>query len=316
MIHNLFTRTIILIVLSGFLNLSGCAVMDRNTPSWSKYRNPDETDKLRLAASSVGQGDPVLLIHGFGASRYSWRYVIEPLAQKYHVIAIDLKGFGESPKPRDDQYSVYEQARLVRNFILENKLKNLHIIGHSYGGGVALATSIYLSISHPDLQKSLTLIDSIAYPQDLPSFVKILATPILGSLIIYAIPNTFQVRNLLKKVYFNDNLIPQNAVDHYADNLSKPNAKYATLTSVRQMLPVDLQQFSENYANLTIPTLIIWSKEDEIVPLGVGERLHENLPNSKLIILNNVGHAVQEEEPSLVLPYLQQFLDTEKARAY
>nr|MBP7954329.1 alpha/beta hydrolase [Nitrosomonas sp.] len=61
-----------------------------------------------------------------------------------------------------------------------------------------------------------------------------------------------------------------------------------------------------------IPTLIIWSKEDEIVPLAVGERLHKNLPNSKLIILNNVGHAVQEEEPSLVLPYLQQFLDMEK----
>ena len=156
--------------------------------------------------------------------------------------------------------------------------------------------------------------DSIAYPQDLPGFVKILATPILGSLIIYTIPNTFQVRNLLKKVYFNDDLISQNAVDHYADNLSKPNAKYATLTSVRQMLPADLQQFSENYANLTIPTLIIWSKEDEIVPLAVGERLHKNLPNSKLIILNNVGHAAQEEEPSLVLPYLQQFLDTEKHR--
>ena len=314
MINNLLTRTIIFTALSGFLSLSGCAVMDKSTPGWSQYRNLDRVNELQLASSSVGKGDPVLLIHGFGASSYSWRYVIEPLAQKYRVITIDLKGFGESPKPRDDQYSVYEQARLVRNFILENKLENLHIIGHSYGGGVALATSIYLSTSHPDLQKSLILMDSIAYPQDLPSFVKILATPILGSLIIYAIPNTFQVRNLLKKVYFNDNLIPQNAVDHYADNLSKPNAKYATLTSVRQMLPADLQQFSENYANLTIPTLIIWSKEDEIVPLAVGERLHKNLPNSKLIILNNVGHAAQEEEPSLVLPYLQQFLDTEKHR--
>lgn len=302
-------------MLSGFLSLSGCAVMDRSTPDWSKYRNPDETNELRLSSSSFGQGDPVLLIHGFGASRYSWRYIIEPLAQKYRVIAIDLKGFGESPKPRDDQYSVYEQARLVRNFILDNKLKNLHIIGHSYGGGVALATSIYLSTSHPDLQKSLILMDSIAYPQDLPGFVKILTTPILGPFIIYAIPNTFQVRNLLKKVYFNDHLIPQNAVDHYAENLSKFNAKYATLTSARQMLPADLQQFSENYANLTIPTLIIWSKEDEIVPLAIGERLHENLPHSKLIILHNVGHAAQEEEPSLVLPYLQQFLDAEKHRA-
>ncbi len=298
-------------VLFAILSLSGCAVMDKNTPGWAQYRNPDQANELRLASSSSGKGDPVLLIHGFGASSYSWRHIVEPLAQQYRVITIDLKGFGKSPKPRDNHYSVYEQARLVRNFILENDLKDVHIIGHSYGGGVALATSIYLSTSHPGLQKSLVLMDSIAYPQELPGFVQILATPVLGPLLIHAIPNTFQVKNLLKKVYFDDDLIPQSAIDHYADNLGQPHAKYATLTTVRQMLPRDLQQFSENYADLTIPTLIIWSKEDEIVPLAIGERLHKNIPHSKLIILSNVGHAAQEEKPSLVLPHLQQFLDAQ-----
>ena len=199
----------------------------------------------------------------------------------------------------------------MRNFIIENNLKDLHIVGHSYGGGVALATSIYLSASHPNLQKSLVLIDSIAYPQELPDFVKVLATPIVGPLVIYALPNTLQVKNLLKKVYFNDALIPQDAIEHYANDLSKPNAKYAVLASVQQMLPTDLQQFSDNYINLTIPSLIIWSREDEIVPLAVGKRLHENLPNSKLVIMSGVGHAVQEEKPTLVLPHLQQFLDTQ-----
>ena len=158
------------------------------------------------------------------------------------------------------------------------------------------------------------LIDSIAYPQDLPGFVRILATPILGPLVIYTIPDTLQVENLLQKVYFNDALIAQSAIDHYAGNLGQPKAKYATLTSARQMLPPDLQQFSDNYANLAIPTLIIWSREDEIVPLAVGKRLHENLPNSKLIVLSDVGHAAQEEKPSLVLPHLLQFLDAESER--
>ncbi len=301
----------VLLLLFVALNFSACAVMDKNTPSWAQYRIPDQANELQLASNSIGTGDPVLLIHGFGASSYSWRHIVEPLAHKYRIITIDLKGFGESPKPRDDAYSVYEQARLVRNFILENNLKDLHIVGHSYGGGVALATSIYLSTSHPNLQKSLVLIDSIAYPQDLPDFVKVLATPILGPLVIYALPNTFQVKNLLKKVYFNDALIPQDAIEHYANDLSKPNAKYAVLASVQQMLPKDLQQFSDNYINLTIPSLIIWSREDEIVPLAIGKRLHENLPNSKLVIMSGVGHAVQEEKPRLVLPHLQQFLDTQ-----
>lgn len=301
----------VFVFLSVILSLGGCAVMDKDIPGWSQYRSPVKASKLQLASKSIGEGEPVLLIHGFGASSYSWRYIVEPLSQKYRVITIDLKGFGDSPKPRDDAYSVYEQASLVRNFILENDLKNLHIVGHSYGGGVALATSIYLSLSHPNLQRSLVLIDSIAYPQELPGFVKMLATPVLGPLLIYAIPNTIQVKDLLKKVYFNDALIPQSAIDHYADNLSKSNAKYATLTTARQILPTDLQQFSENYTDLTLPTLIIWSRDDEIVPLAIGERLHKSLSNSRLIVFSDVGHAVQEEEPSWVLPYLQQFLEAE-----
>ncbi len=304
-----------LTLLLAVITISGCAVMDKNIPGWTQYRSPDKTHELQLAFQSVGTGEPVLLIHGFGASSYSWRHVIEPLAQKNRVIAIDLKGFGNSPKPRDDAYSVYEQARLIRNFILENDLKNLHIVGHSYGGGVALAVSIYLSSSNPGLQKSLILIDSVAYPQELPGFVKILATPVLGPLLTYALPNTLQVKNLLQKVYFNDDLIPQEAVDHYAADLGQPDAKYALLTSARQMLPTDLQEFSENYSSLTIPALIIWSREDEIVPLAVGKRLHENLPNSRLVIMSDVGHAVQEEKPALLIPHLRQFLEAGPNRA-
>ena len=307
-------KILVLMALVGGLALSGCAVMDKNIPGWAQYRTPDQSHELRLASSSTGTGEPVLLIHGFGASSYSWRHIIEPLAQKYRVITIDLKGFGDSPKPRDDAYSVYEQARLVRNFILENDLKNLHIVGHSYGGGVALAVSIYLATSHPDVQKSLVLMDNIAYPQELPEFVKVLATPVLGPLLIHTLPDTLQVKALLKKVYFDDELIPQSAIDHYAANLAKPNAKYATLTTARQILPADLQEFSNNYANLKIPTLIVWSREDEIVPLAIGQRLHEDLPNSKLVVLSDVGHAVQEEKPALLLPHLRSFLEAESNR--
>lgn len=302
---NFFPRLAGLLMI---LNISGCAVMDKNIPGWTEYRNPDQVHGFQLVHQSVGAGDPVLLIHGFGASSYSWRHVIEPLAQQYRVITLDLKGFGDSPKPRDDAYSVYEQARLVRNFILENKLKRLHIVGHSYGGGVALVTSIYLSASNPGLQKSLVLIDSMAYPQELPGFIKILATPVLGPLVTYSLPDAFQVKDLLQKVYFDDALIPQDAIDHYAADLGKPDAKYALLATARQILPPDLQQFANNYTRLAVPTLIVWGKEDEIVPLAIGKRLHDTLPSSELVVLNEVGHAVQEEKPSLLLPYLLHFL--------
>lgn len=93
------------------------------------------------------------------------------------------------------------------------------------------AVDTYLAASHPNLQNSLVLINSIAYPQDLPDSVEVLATPVLGPLLIYTIPNTIQLKSLLKKVYFNDALIPQSTIEHYAGNLDKPHAKYATLTT-------------------------------------------------------------------------------------
>lgn len=292
------------------LTLNGCAVLSKDTTRWSTYSNPDSTHDLQLAYSVTGEGNPLLLIHGFGASSYSWRHMIKPLAEKFRVITIDLKGFGDSPKPRDNFYNVYDQARLIRNFILDQELTQLTLIGHSFGGGVALVTSVYLNTSHPNLQKGLILIDSIAYKQDLPDFVELLATPIIGPMITYLLPDKFQTRRLLEEVYYDKDSIPQTAIDHYAKTLDKNNAKYAILTGARQIIPDDLEQFSKRYREIDIPTLIIWSEDDELVPLSIGKRLHAELPNSNMVTLQKVGHAPHEEKPSLVLPHLMQFLET------
>lgn len=282
--------------------------MEKDIPSWDSYSIADSGESIPLAYQSVGKGNPILLIHGFGASSYSWRYIIEPLAQNHRVITIDLKGFGQSPKPRDGLYSIYEQARLVRNFILEQDLKNLTIMGQSYGGGVALLASILLSELQPKRQKDLILIDSVAYPQKLPDFIRILATPIIGSIILYFIPNKIQVHSLLKKVYYKDDLIPDAAIDHYAKNLEQPNAKYATQQTARQLIPGDMEEVIKQYAKLQVPSLIIWGGEDKIISPEIGERLNAALPNSNLIMLDGVGHAPQEEKPDLILPYIENFL--------
>jgi pimeloyl-ACP methyl ester carboxylesterase len=302
--------TVALIVITHALG--GCAVMDRSIPAWNEYEQGRITNPaIVLQATTYGSGSPVLLIHGFGASSYSWRKLVEPLSQQYQVITLDLKGSGASPKPRDDQYSVYEQARLVRDFINANQLHDLQIVGHSFGGAVAIATSLLLKRSDPDIQTSLVLVDSMAYPQKLPYFINVLATPVLGPLAIHLVPDRMQVRQLLDLVYYNDALIKDESIDNYTAMLGQPDTKYALLQTARQIQPPDLQIFAAQYRTLTLPTLIVWSRDDTIVPLSVGERLDEEIPNSRLQVFSGVGHAVQEEAPQLLLPVLEDFLQTQ-----
>ena len=182
------------------------------------------------------------------------------------------------------------------------------VTGHSYGGGVALLTSIQLSKLQPKRQKDLILIDNAAYPQKLPGFMRILATPILGPMVLYWAPNKIQVHSLLKKVYFKDYLIPEAAIDHYAKNMEQENAKYATLQIARQLMPGDMEEVTKQYTEIKVPTLIIWGSQDEIISPEIGERLNAALPNSHLMMLDEVGHAPQEERPDLILPHIKEFL--------
>ncbi len=103
-----------------------------------------------LHYQAFGEGEPILFIHGLGMTSFTWRHITEPLARGHRVIVVDLKGFGNSPKPRDDQYSIYDQARLICGFILHHDLKKLTLVGNSLGGGVALATTLYLSAHAPE----------------------------------------------------------------------------------------------------------------------------------------------------------------------
>lgn len=289
------------------LVFSGCAAFDKDTPAWDSHLVAN-TEKIELAYQVKGEGEPIVLVHGFGASHYSWRYVIDDLARNHRVYALDLKGFGDSIKPRDNRYSIYDQANLVRNFILHHRLENVTLIGHSYGGAVSLASALYLQQTPGYQPKRLVLIDSIAYKQKLPLFIEILATPLLGPASLEILPNKLQVKVLLQEVYYDDKLITAEAINHYAANLAKDNAKYALIITAKQILPQDLTYFNQQFTRLTLPTLIIASVDDSIVPLAVANKLHQALTRSQLILVKGVGHAIQEEQPQTLLVLLRKFL--------
>src|SRR5208282_4631692 len=115
-----------------------------------------------------GNGKPVILLHGLGANHYSWRHLVLRMPACYQALSFDLKGFGNSPKPHDKKYSLYDQAHLIYNFIVDNRLNDVTIIGHSMGGGVALLVAIELIERIGKRLFSMVLIDSIGYYQPIP----------------------------------------------------------------------------------------------------------------------------------------------------
>lgn len=262
---------------------------------------------LPLHCETFGAGAPVVCVHGFGASSYTWREIRSSLAASHTVYMLDLKGFGESPKPEDGKYTVHDQAALVLQCIDELRLTGLVLIGHSFGGGVALVTALELLRSRPAALSKLILLDAAAYAQPLPAFIRVLTLPVIGPLVQLA-PATMQVRAVLRQAYYDDRLIPDASVEAYAAPLRMPGGLYALRETAKQIVPSDIAAICARYPTIGVPTLLIWGAHDEIVPLGIGERLRQAIPHSRLVVVGEAGHMPHEETPGPVRRAIEEFL--------
>lgn len=275
-------------------------------PGFARLGPPDAPVKLFF--EEKGKGSPVLLIHGFGASTYTWRKVAPPLANTHRVIAVDLKGFGQSDKPFDERYSVFDQAALLKQLILDQDLRDLTLVGHSFGGGVALVLALDEDPRLKGRISKLVLLDTIAYAQDIPVFFRMLDMPVFSHLGVRMVPPVVQTRIALRIAYLDNSKIDDEEVETYAAPLRTAAGKHAIIHSARQIVPEDLAEISERYESITMPTLLAWCDYDRIVPLQVGLKLQRTLPNSSLKIIEGCGHMPQEEQPEATLDLIQGFL--------
>ena len=153
---------------------------------------------VNLYYEDTGEGPPLLLIHGFGASTYTWRHIAPELALTHRVIAVDLKGFGQSDKPFDSRYSVFDQAELLAELIEEKDLRDLTLVGHSFGGGIALMLALEAEQRLEGRIAKLVLLDSIAYPQQIPVFFRMLDVPLVSQIGVRMVPPSVQTRVALQ----------------------------------------------------------------------------------------------------------------------
>ncbi len=158
------------ILLCGF---TSHGVADQYAAALFSYQEFMYQGNISIKYRELNQGHPytMVFIHGFGAASHYWRDLEEHFAGTYNTVALDLKGFGYSAKPKDGKYRVSDQADMVKAFIEAKNLSNIILVGHSMGGAVALLTHFKLK---PGLVKGLILLDNASYGQELPDFVHLL----------------------------------------------------------------------------------------------------------------------------------------------
>jgi pimeloyl-ACP methyl ester carboxylesterase len=288
------------------LLLIGCSAISPVT--WDERIKKSAINPIKLAYEEKGSGHVILFLHGFAESRFTWRYLADGLAPEYRVISLDLKGFGESPKPKDGHYSIYDQAMAVQQFIEEHQLKNITLVGHSFGGGVALALTL-MAKETPSWQiDRLILLGAAGYKQNLPSMLQDLNRPLIGRIGVYLMPAYYQAIKGYEFAFYDNKKIPAAGVVESAKNFSRKGSRYVFLHTARQLIPDDINEISQQYSTIKQPALLIWGDKDRIIPRRYGYRLHKDLPNSRLEILPNVGHMTQEEAPEKVLSLIKDFM--------
>ena len=122
------------------------------------------------------------------------------------------------------------------------------------------------------------------------------------------VPPSVQARIALQIAYFDDSKIEPEEIEAYAAPLKTAAGKHAIIHSARQIIPAGIDELSERYKTIELPTLILWCDHDRIVPLDVGIKLRRTLPNSHLRVVEECGHMPQEEQPESTLLLLQDFL--------
>jgi pimeloyl-ACP methyl ester carboxylesterase len=201
---------------------------------------------------------------------------------------------------------------VVKTLLDELNIRNVTIIGHSFGGGVALALTEQLNRNNRGRVARLVLIASMAYPQQLPRFVELLRMPLISAVGISVIPAETQAYEALKESMLYPQRLSAADIKEYARALTDPDGRYAILKSAEQLVPDNFDQIIKLYRTVHQPSLLIWCRDDRVVPLWVGRKLAGDLPNSRLAIFPNCGHLVQEEVPEKAVLEIRRFLSTSR----
>ncbi len=249
-----------------------------------------ESDSLKLRYLELGEGEPLILIHGLGESLEGWNYQYDEFSRYFRVISLDLRGFGMSDVP--ESISIYDFAEDVKNLMDELGIKSANLLGLSMGGAVCMA----FFERYPERVRSLILANTL---YKLPEEAKPL----------------FEERlKLVEKADMNEiaNFIANISIHQERDDLKdfvrtivRKNDKEFYKKVTIELSKID---FEDVLPKINVPTLILVAEYDITTPPAIGEEMAKLIPNSEIKMVKNSAHLAKVENPEEFNKYVIEFL--------
>jgi len=250
----------------------------------------------RIRYWEEGQGvSTVLLIHGISCSVLEWKHNINALSQQHRVIALDLLGSGMSDLPLDADYDMQAQARFVFDFMDTMGLKQVHIIGNSMGGCIALECAAM----QPERIASLVLSAPAGVGKTTLFNFRLASLPHLGELLTK--PSHFGLGMIWKLAFHDAGFVTRELVAEKVALASRPNAQAVFLKTLRGFvgfggfLDAPRQAFLSRVDQVKCPTLVIWGRQDKFLPVDHVDILKSHLPHAQYEIIETCGHVPMTE---------------------
>ncbi len=272
----------------------------------------------RRAFVRAGSGPAVLLLHGLGCDHTTWESVIETLARRYTVIAPDLLGHGQSDKPRAD-YTLGGFANGMRDLLTVLGIDKATVIGHSFGGGVAMQ----FAYQFPERTERLMLVASGGLGPDVSPAIRAISTPGFRQVMsVLTLPGIRHAGKAGLRALSATGLSLTRDLDEVAeiyDTFRDPQARHAVRHVVRAVVDWQGQivtMADRAYLTEAMPMWVVWGRNDRVIPVRHANAAAQLAPNARVEVIPDSGHFPHKDHPQRFARIVNDFIRTTEPASY
>lgn len=273
-----------------------------------------ETNGIQLHYVTQGEGPLMLFLHGFPEFWYSWRHQIREFSKDYKVVAVDLRGYNDSDKPKEKSaYALSELIKDVEGVIRALGYEQCILVGHDWGGAISWS----LAYAYPDMLSKLIVLN-LPHPAKFAAglrttqqlfkswYIALFQLSKLPEILLSA-SHYAAIRAVFQGQAVNPDAFTEKDLDAFVAAAAKPGALTSMLNYYRNLFQPD-SLLLQTWDVLKIPTLMIWGEEDVALGKELTYGTEEFVSDFRIRYLSQCSHWVQQDQPQIVNQYIREFL--------